>query len=94
VRHLLFIVMSVALFSVMGDVFAEVDAKAIHDKDCQRCHDNSIYTRPNSIIGSFGQLDARVRFCNNQARSHWNEEQILSVVEYLNNTFYKYEKKF
>lgn len=59
---------------------------------CQRCHDNSMYTRPNSIIHSFPALQDRVEFCDSAANTHWQEAQRNKVVEYLNDTFYKFDK--
>jgi len=66
------------------------DGKALVEKDCQGCHDNRIYTRPNRIIHSLEDLENRVRFCENQNGKHWSEAQIEAVVQYLNRAYYRF----
>ena len=68
----------------------EVDGKALVEKDCQGCHDNRIYTRPNRIIHSLPDLENRVRFCETQNGKHWSEAQIEAVVQYLNRAYYRF----
>lgn len=70
----------------------EYPGKVLVDNQCQRCHDNSIFTRRDSIIHSYPELQARVEFCENASKAHWNEEQINQVIEYLNDTYYKFPK--
>lgn len=67
--------------------------KQLIDSQCQQCHDNSIYTRKNSIIQSLPELMARVEFCENANNKKWTDTQIEQVVKYLNNSFYKYPIK-
>ncbi len=71
---------------------AEDPGKALVDKHCQRCHDNSIFTRSDSIIHAYSELQARVEFCDNAAQAHMSEAQIRQVIEYLNDTYYKFPK--
>ncbi len=59
---------------------------------CQSCHDNSIFTRPDSIIHSYGALQRRVKFCESMSKLHWSDGQIKDAVAYLNQTYYKYSK--
>lgn len=66
--------------------------KALHKNKCQSCHDDSIYTRNPRIVNSYPELQARVEFCDTQAQTHWNKAQIDSVINYLNDTFYKFKK--
>ena len=70
----------------------EHPGKALVDSTCQQCHDNGIYTRSNSILQSYPELQARVEFCENASKAHWNETQINQVIEYLNDTYYKFPK--
>ncbi|HHJ80255.1 MAG TPA: hypothetical protein ENJ65_01325, partial [Candidatus Tenderia electrophaga] len=37
--------------------------KALIDQACQQCHDNGMYSRSNSILQSYPELQARVEFC-------------------------------
>jgi mono/diheme cytochrome c family protein len=71
---------------------ADSAGKTLVDQNCQACHDNGIFTRSNSIIHSYPELQARVEFCDGAAKTHFTDEQINQVVEYLNDTFYKFPK--
>lgn len=62
------------------------------EKNCQGCHDNSMFTRRDSIIFSLSALDKRVRFCESMARADWAEADKKAVIEYLNNTYYHFDK--
>lgn len=70
----------------------EHPGKDLVNNSCQQCHDNSIYTRSNSILSSFPELQARVEFCENAANAHWNESELSQATEYLNDTYYKFPK--
>ena len=72
-------------FNAMAD--ETIDARSLHQQSCQRCHDDSIYTRPDSIIFSFSALKKRVHFCG----AGWSEEQLNAVIDYLNQRFYHYK---
>lgn len=93
-RHSLSLIALLALTSppllAAGNISA---GKALHEKNCMRCHDNSIYTRKDSIIFSYDGLNKRVRFCEGSNNLAWNEQQIDDVVAYLNTTFYKFKVK-
>ena len=67
--------------------------KQLHEKSCQQCHDDSIYTRADSIIFSLKALDNRVHFCERMARAGWTEKDIGDVIGYLNDAFYKFDQK-
>ena len=82
------------LFAPFTGSFAGDDGESLVNQNCQRCHNNDIYTRSNSIIGSYGELDARVRFCDRAGNSNMSEEQIQAVLQYLNETYYHLKKKF
>ena len=66
--------------------------KALIDQACQQCHDNGMYSRSNSILQSYPELQARVEFCENASKAHWADAQINQVIEYLNDTYYKFPK--
>ena len=67
--------------------------KALHDEKCMGCHDVRQYTRPNRIIHTFPDLHARVEFCDTASKANFSFDDIDDVVEYLNNTFYKFKKQ-
>ena len=71
---------------------ANVDnGKAVHEAKCMACHDNSIYTRPNSIVHSYSSLQSRVKFCDVAAQANLSEGQINDIIAYLNQSFYKFK---
>lgn len=67
--------------------------KKLHQKNCFGCHDTSVYTRPDRLIHSYGDLENRVRFCETQNGLAWNDRDISDVAAYLNANFYKFPKK-
>ena len=71
---------------------SENPGKTLVDNTCQQCHDNGMYTRSNSILRSYPELQARVEFCENASKARWNETQVDLVVDYLNDTYYKFPK--
>jgi len=71
---------------------AAMPGEALVNQACQQCHDNAIFTRSNSIIHSYPELQARVEFCENASNAHWNETEINQVIDYLNETYYKFPK--
>lgn len=86
---LIFIFISLSLLST--NIKAESsDAKALIDSDCQKCHDNSIYTRKNSILSDFHSLTKRVAFCENVSNAGWSKKQKDLVIEYLNKEYYHF----
>ena len=66
--------------------------KALHEKNCMKCHDNRQYTRPNRIIHTFEDLHARVEFCDTASNAGFSSDNLDDVVEYLNVNFYKFMK--
>lgn len=88
------IILTLALLAPLYPALADQDkhpGQALQQQYCQRCHDDSIYTRPDSIIFSLKALNKRVRFCESMAGAHWNEQQINQVIDYLNQRFYKFK---
>ena len=74
-------------------VFAGADkGEALINQSCQRCHDNSIFTRPDSIIFSFSALKKRVHFCESMAAAGWSPKDFDDVIEYLNRNFYHFKR--
>ena len=97
--RIFFLALTLALFLLnTGTGFASEPGgqsntgKVLHDKYCQRCHDNQVYTRPDSIIFSLTALDKRVRFCESMAAAGWSEPQMKTVIEYLNQNFYHFKR--
>lgn len=82
--------------------FAEGDAKigkAMVEKNCISCHaakygddGSAIYTRDNRKVNSASQLLTQIRNCNTMLGLKWFEDEELHVANYLNQTYYKFDK--
>ncbi|MBI5451489.1 MAG: hypothetical protein HY940_09045 [Gammaproteobacteria bacterium] len=68
------------------------NGQRLQQQSCQRCHDDAIYTRRDSIIFSYKALRNRVSFCDSNSGTHWTPQQQDDVVEYLNSRFYKFKQ--
>ena len=66
------------------------NGKALHDANCLRCHQESMYTRENSIINNYQELRERISQCELGAELTWFDEEIDDVTAYLNDQFYKF----
>lgn len=92
------------LFSHMAlaEPFAEGDfniGKSMVEKQCIACHaerfggdGSKIYTREYRIVNSSRGLLAQIRNCNTMLDLKWFEDEELHVANYLNKTYYKFEK--
>ncbi len=74
--------------------------KALHEKHCMACHirmnkdaPNEIYTRDNHKVKSWNSLQTQVHRCNSQLDLSFFDDEIKGLVDYLNQEFYKFEKK-
>jgi len=65
--------------------------KAIHDKQCVACHDNSVYTRANRRVQSPEALIGQVNGCERQIGAKLDRDQINDLVKYLDESFYKFK---
>ena len=67
------------------------NGKALHDANCMRCHQESIYTRKDRLIYSYPELRERISQCELGAELTWFDEEIDDVTAYLNDAFYHFE---
>ena len=88
----LLILIGASMVAFMAQAANVENGKAIHASKCMACHDNGIYTRPDSIIHSYSSLQNRVKFCDVAADANLSEAQINDVIAYLNRNFYKFEE--
>jgi hypothetical protein len=77
-------------FSVPTLAASSVDAEGLHAENCVRCHDQSVYTRPDRSIQSYSSLSQRVKRCEIPAKVTWSEEQLKGVVDFLNENYYMF----
>ena len=67
------------------------NGKTLHDANCTRCHQDTIYTRQDRLIHSYAELRERIRQCELGAELTWFDEEIDDVTAYLNDAFYQFE---
>jgi len=65
--------------------------KAVHDKQCVACHDNSVYTRADRKINSVEALIGKVNGCVRQTGLKLDRDQVNNVVKHLDESFYKFK---
>lgn len=66
------------------------NGKALHDENCVRCHDTSIYTRADRKTKSYDLLRERVVQCEIMTELIWFDEEIDDVTAYLNKAFFHF----
>jgi len=80
---------------INGFAFAE-DAKHhkgqnLHDNKCTTCHSSSVYSREDRMVKTMSALEHQVNNCmKGAAKAEWTKPQTTSVVEYLNDRYYKF----
>ena len=70
---------------------ADFDAGHFVQTQCTRCHDSSVYTRPNRRIDSLTRLESQVRMCDANLETRMLDDEILAVVDFLNTQYYKFD---
>jgi CxxC motif-containing protein (DUF1111 family) len=67
------------------------EGKKLHDANCTTCHSTSVYTRQDRKVKSLSALSKQVASCTHMAQAALTEDEQKSVVEYLNQQFYKFK---
>jgi len=93
---------SLSSFTVLLSFSANAEisnGKELHDANCTSCHislqggdGSGIYTRENNRIESHSALVKQVNRCRDSLGMPWPDEHVNDVVEYLNSTYYKFNK--
>lgn len=76
--------------------FANEEGKELHGESCIACHvikhDDDFYTRDNSRLHNHFDLRSLVSNCVSVFNITWFPDEEKSVVDYLNNEYYKFKK--
>ena len=64
----------------------------LHDQNCMKCHGTEVYTRENRMVTSRDALVKQVKRCQLNLGVQWFNEDVNAVVQYLDQTFYKFGK--
>ena len=65
--------------------------KLFNESRCLECHGVEVFTRVDRKVKNLAGLESRVRQCDASLSTNWFDDQILDVVAYLNNTYYKFD---
>jgi hypothetical protein len=87
-----FVVLALAaLAPAQSSLAADFDAAHFVQAKCTGCHDSTVYTRPNRRVDSLVRLESQVRMCDANLNTKLYDDEIQSVVSYLNGQYYKFE---
>jgi len=65
--------------------------KTLHNEKCTSCHTDSVYTREDKMVKTMSALEHQVNNCmKGAAKAEWTQPQTTSVVEFLNDKYYKF----
>ncbi len=75
--------------------FASEEGKNLHNQSCVACHvvqhNADFYTREDRRIVSLPKLGGQVSRCVSTLGLEWFPDEEKSVVDYLNNQYYKFK---
>ncbi len=57
---------------------------------CLHCHGTDVFTRVDRKVNSLTELDQQVRICDASLSTNWFDDQVLDVVAWLNQVYYKF----
>ena len=81
---------ALALAATGSDSSDSVDAQALYDQNCTRCHGPEVYTRADRRIDSLHGLQQQVRMCQQNLDLTWFDDQIDAVASLLNRKYYHF----
>jgi len=70
----------------------EFNAETYHGSNCTRCHGTDVYTRENRKMRSYPMLNSRVAGCDARFGEKLAPENVTSLVDHLNDSYYKFDK--
>lgn len=57
---------------------------------CMACHTAASFTSPTRKVKDLAELESQVRRCDANLSTNWFDDQVLDVVAYLNQAYYKF----
>ncbi len=64
--------------------------RALYENHCQVCHTPKVHSRANRVPISYAELRGIVDSWQRDQNLRWSSEEMDDVVEYLNQTRYRY----
>jgi len=80
-----------ALLFSSGSADDDFDPGNFLAESCSQCHGDVVYSRPDHRMQNLQQLEAQVRRCDAQIGTALFDEDIEAVVQYLNDTYYRFQ---
>jgi hypothetical protein len=68
---------------------AQSRGELLYMTHCSACHSAQMHWREKKQVRDWPSLRAQVQFWQAQAVLGWNDEDIISVAQYLNQTYYR-----
>ena len=88
---LISILISTALLAQPALPADSAQGKKLHDTNCVKCHNTSVYTRQDRKIKSLDALNERLVACTHAAQVTLTDDEQKSIAQYLNEQFYKFK---
>ena len=88
---LISILLSSALLAQPALPADSAQGKKLHDANCVKCHSTSVYTRQDRKIKSLAALNEQLVPCTHAAQVTLTDDEQKSIVQYLNEQFYKFK---
>jgi cytochrome c553 len=85
------VLLSSALLAQPALTANSAQGKKLHDANCTKCHNTNVYTRPDRKINSLAALNERLVACTHAAQVTLTDDEQKSIVQYLNEQFYKFK---
>jgi cytochrome c5 len=70
----------------------ESSGAALHQKNCSKCHGKDYYPKKDSKMDSYQRLHKMVGMCDAQLGTELFPEELQSITDHLNDSFYKFKK--
>lgn len=89
-KSLLTMTFSLACLMSTASFAESFDAKDFVNTKCVGCHDSRVYTRSNRRVQNIDALTRQVKMCDSQLGTILFDDQVMDVVNYLNDNYYKF----
>lgn len=89
--RLFFMICGLLLVSPVYSADTPPAGAALYQKNCQGCHDTSVFTRKARKVTNLEALGKQVRLCNHNLNIGWFDEETDVVIQHLNQTYYHFE---
>ena len=81
-----------ALLTTGSSVLADAEhGQKLHDEQCMKCHDSGVYTREDRRVADRDALVKQVKRCELNLGLQWFDTDVNDVVQYLNQSYYKFK---